>query len=104
MRYRHKPAAVGALMRLAGASAAGAVVRRSAGRALALVITGARTDRIDVPYIIFGLRMGFRVAIDLARRRLQHARRFTAREIEYVECADDACLQGPNGIALVMPR
>jgi hypothetical protein len=74
------------------------------GGALALVVTGARTDRIDVSYIIFGLWMGLRIAIDLARRRLQHAGRFTAREIEDVECAHDACLQGTNGIALVMPR
>ena len=41
------------------------------GAALALVIAGARADRVDVPPVVFRLRMHGRVAVDLAGRGLQ---------------------------------
>ena len=40
--------------------------------ALAFVITGARPDRIDMPPIIFGLRVNLRIAIDFAGRSLKN--------------------------------
>ena len=41
------------------------------GAALALVVAGARPDRVDVAPIALGLRVDLRVAIDLAGRGLE---------------------------------
>ncbi len=47
------------------------VEEQGLGAALALVVAGARPDRVDIAAIGFGLRVQGRVAIDPGGRRLE---------------------------------
>ena len=48
------------------------VEKQSFGTALAFVITGPRSDRVDMAPVLFRLRMHLRIAIDLAGRGLEN--------------------------------
>ena len=72
------------------------------GTALALVITGARTDGIGVTPVILGLRMYFRVAVDLAGGGLQDARLDALGQAQHVDRAVYAGLGGLHRVELVV--
>ena len=48
------------------------------GAAFAFIVAGARSDRIDVAPIVFGLRMNAGIAVNLRRRGLQESWRAPA--------------------------
>ncbi|MNJ43920.1 hypothetical protein D3C77_389480 [compost metagenome] len=54
------------------------------GEALALVVAGARPDRVDVAAIALHLRVDFRVAVDLRGRGLKEARPVRRRPLQQV--------------------
>ena len=74
------------------------------GAALALVIAGARTDRVDVAPIFLRLRVDVRIAIDLARRSLEDLALQPLGEAEHVDRAVHAGLGRLHGIVLVVDR
>lgn len=71
---------------------------------LALVVAGARPDRIDVPPIVFRLRMLERVAIDLRRRGLENGGVLPAGQVQEVEGAEHAGLGRMNAVRLIVGR
>ena len=72
------------------------------GTTLALIVAGARTNRIDVAPIGFGLWVDCRVAVDLAGRGLQYLDLEPLGEAKHVDRANHAGLGGLNGIFLVV--
>ena len=74
------------------------------GAALALIIAGARTDRIDVAPIGFRLGMDSGIAIDLARRGLQDLRLEAFGQAQHVDGAVDGGFRRLHRIMLVMDR
>ena len=74
------------------------------GGALALVVAGARADRVDVAPIFLGLRMRGRVAIDLAGRGLQDLASQPLGEAEHVDRAVHRGLQRLDRVVLVVDR
>ena len=74
------------------------------GAALALVVAGARTDRVDVAPVGLGLRMLARVAVDLARRRLEHLRPGPLGEPQHVDRPVHRGLRRLHRIELVVDR
>ena len=80
------------------------VEKQRLGAALALVVAGARTDRIDVAPIILGLGMNSRVAVDLRRRGLENFRTQALGEAQHVDCAVHARLRRLHRVVLVVHR
>ena len=72
------------------------------GAALAFVVAGPDPDRIDAPPIVLGLRMDFRIAVDLGGRRLQDLGAGALGEAEHVDGAVDAGLGGLHRIVLIV--
>ena len=70
--------------------------------ALAFVVAGAGADRIDAAPISLGLRMDFRVPVDLARRSLEDPAPVPLREPQHVDRAVNAGLGRLDGVMLVM--
>src|SRR4051812_46137952 len=79
------------------------VEHQGLGRTFALVVAGPGPNRIYMADVTFRLRMDFGVTVDLAGGGLQNSRRLLAGEFEYVDGADDAGLDGPDRIPLVVP-
>ena len=72
------------------------------GAALALVVAGARADRVDVAAVVLGLRMHSGIAVHLRSRSLQDLGLHPLGEAEHVDGADDADLGGLHRIELVV--
>jgi hypothetical protein len=72
--------------------------------ALALVVAGARPDRIDPTPVFFGLRMHLGVAIDLGRGRLQDLGPDAFGQAEHVDGAVHRGLRRLHRIELVVNR
>ena len=72
------------------------------GATLAFIVTGARTDRIDVAPVVFDLRMNIGIAIDFRCRRLQNFRPDPLGQAQHVDRAVHAGLGGLHRIALIM--
>jgi len=72
------------------------------GAALALVVAGARTDRIDVTPIALRLWVNARIAVYLGSRRLEDPRLHALGETEHVDRARHARLGRLDRIELVM--
>src|SRR3954453_21525867 len=68
----------------------------------AFVVTGSRTDGIDMADIGFRLRMDLRIAINLAGGSLQNPGRFPSGELKHMHGADDAGFHRSDRIALVV--
>src|SRR5262249_29178098 len=71
-------------------------------QALAFVVTGTQTDRIDVTPVIFRLRVDQWIAVDFGSRGLKYAGAHPLCEAEHVDGAHDAGLDCLNRIVLVM--
>src|SRR5690606_5446464 len=80
------------------------VKEQSFGAALALVITGSRTDRIDAATIAFYLRVDSRITVDFACRCLKHARPRPFGQAKHVNRTMYAGLDGLHRIELVVYR
>ena len=74
------------------------------GAALALVVAGARADRIDVAPVGLGLRMDRRVAVDLAGRGLEDPALQALGQAQHVDGAVHAGLGRLHRIVLVVDR
>ncbi|OWK24190.1 hypothetical protein AJ87_25085 [Rhizobium yanglingense] len=74
------------------------------GTALAFVIAGTRTDRVDVAAIALSLRGVLRIAVDLGGRGLHDRRPVAPCEIERIDGAEHIGEQGSNRIALIIRR
>src|SRR5262245_48010681 len=72
------------------------------GATLSLIVAGTRTDRIDIAPVGFGLRMHRRVAVYLARRRLEDATFETLGESQHVYRPMHRRLGRLHGVVLVM--
>ena len=72
------------------------------GAALALVVAGARTDRIDVAPVILRLRMDRGIAIDLAGRGLEDPALEALGEPQHVDGAMDRGLGRLHRVVLVV--
>src|SRR5262245_8455820 len=70
--------------------------------ALALIVAGARTDRIDVAPVGFDLWMHRRVAVHLARRRLEDSTFETLGKPQHVDCAMYRSLRRLHRVVLVV--
>eukprot|EP01137_Pigoraptor_chileana_P013985 Opistho-2@4893 len=71
---------------------------------LALVVAGARPDRVHVTPVGFLLRMLFGVAIHLRRRRKQQPRAHTPCEAEHVQRAHGVCFDRLDWVVLIVRR
>lgn len=71
---------------------------------LALIVARAQTDWVDVPPIIFPLRMHLRISVDLTGRGLQNTGFGAFGEAKHVDRAMDAGLGGLYWIPLVVNR
>src|SRR5262245_2599445 len=78
------------------------VEERRLGAALALIVAGARTNRIDIAPVGFGLWMHRRVAVHLARRRLEDATFEAFGEPQHVDRAMHRSLCRLHGVVLVV--
>ena len=74
------------------------------GSPLPLVVAGAWTDRVHRAAITLRLRMHLRIAVDLARRGLQHLRPATLGHAEHVDRAHHRRLHRLDRVVLVMAR
>ena len=74
------------------------------GAALALVVAGARPDRIDVAPVVLGLGMLAGVAVDLRGRGLEQPGPHPLGQAEHVDGAVDAGLGGLHRVELVVDR
>ena len=72
------------------------------GAALAFVVAGARSDRIDVAPIILRLRMNMRVAVNLRRRRLQDLGLHALGQAQHIDGAVHADLRRLHRIELIV--
>src|SRR5262245_4083389 len=68
----------------------------------AIIITGARSDRIDITPIIFWLWMNIWIAIDLGGGGLEDLRFNSLGQAEHIYCAVHACLRRLHRVMLVM--
>jgi hypothetical protein len=80
------------------------IEEQSLRTALTFVIATAEADRVDSTPVAFGLRVNLRVAIDLARRRLQDPGPYALCQPEHVNRTVYGGLGGLHGIVLVMNR
>jgi hypothetical protein len=76
--------------------------RQCLGAALSLVVTGARTDGVDVPPILLLLGVLGGIAVDLGGGGDHHPGPHLAREVEQIQGSLDSGPDGPHRIALVM--
>ena len=74
------------------------------GGALALVVAGARADRIHVAAIALGLRMHIGIAVHLAGAGVQDAGAHALGKPQTVDRTHDAGLHGLDRVVLVVPR
>jgi hypothetical protein len=74
------------------------------GATLALVVAGAGSDRINITPINLRLRVHGGIAIDLARRGLQHLNLKALGETEHIDGTDNAGLGRLDRISPVMDR
>ena len=74
------------------------------GAALALVVAGARADRVDVAPVVLGLRVDLGVAVDLAGRGLEDLRLGPLGQAQHVDRAVHAGLGGLHRVVLVVDR
>ena len=72
------------------------------GATLALVVTGARSDRVDIAPIFLLLRMNVGVAIDLAGRGLKDLGLHALGQAQHVDCTVDRRLGCLDRISLIM--
>src|SRR6266850_8143964 len=72
------------------------------GAAFAFIVTGARSDGIDIAPIVLGLRMDVGIAIDLAGRGLKNLRLHPLGETEHIDRAMDGGFRGLHRIALIV--
>src|SRR5262245_35939374 len=72
------------------------------GATLSLIVAGTRTDRIDIAPVGFGLRMHRRVAVYLARRRLEDATFETLGEPQHVYRPVHRGLGRLHGVVLIV--
>lgn len=70
----------------------------------AFVVARADANWINVTPIAFWLRMDRRIAIDLARRRLENLAAEALGETKHVDGADDRCLRRLDRVVLIMDR
>ena len=70
--------------------------------ALALVVAGARTQRVDVAPVAFRLRVDAGIAVHFGRGGLEHLGPGALGQSEHVDGADHARLGGLHGVELVM--
>ena len=71
---------------------------------LALVVAAADADRIDVAPVVLFLWMHDRVAIDLARRAVQHLRAVALRQLQAQQRAPDRGHSRQERLRLIMHR
>ena len=74
------------------------------GHTLALIVTGTRTQRIDMPPVILPLRMDDRIAVDLRSRSLHDFSSVTQRQIEHIDRTQHRSLGGLDRIELIKNR
>src|SRR6266404_4958842 len=74
------------------------------GEALRLVVHAARADRVDVPPVVFLLRMDERIAVDLGRRRPEKPRALLLREAERLVRAERADLERLDRVLEIVDR
>ena len=70
--------------------------------ALPLVVAAPQAYRIDVAPVFLDLRVDERIAVDLARRRVEHARLRLQRELEHVHRPEHRTLRRLDGVLLVV--
>mmetsp|Transcript_17404 Transcript_17404/g.40008 ORF Transcript_17404/g.40008 Transcript_17404/m.40008 type:complete len:237 (-) Transcript_17404:501-1211(-) len=70
----------------------------------AFVVTRARTNRIDVSPITFGLRVNLRVSINFAGGSKQNSGFDAFCKSQHVQSSHSACLNGLDRVELVMGR
>ena len=78
------------------------VEKEGFGTALAFVVAGADTDRVDVAPIVFPLRMDLRIAIDLACRSLEDTSTAAPRHSKRIDRTEDRSLNRRDGVVLIM--
>src|SRR3989344_4230558 len=83
---------------------AAVIEKKRFGAAFALVVAGAKTDRIDIAPVTLGLWMHCGIAIDLAGRGLEGLRLHALGEPEHVDRAVHAGLGRLHRIELVVDR
>ncbi len=83
---------------------AAVVEEQRLGAALALVVAGARPDRIDVAPVALGLRVHGGIAVDLRGRGLQDRNPEPLGEAQHVDRAEHAGLGRLHRIELVVHR
>src|SRR3954462_15760209 len=74
------------------------------GGALALVVTGTRSDRVDVTGIALRLRVHLGITVDLAGRGLQNPTGLLPGQFEHVERANHTRLHRTDRIPLIVTR
>jgi hypothetical protein len=72
--------------------------------ALAFIITGARTNRVNVAPIILSLRMNGGIAVHFGGRRLENFNSQSLGQSQHIDRAEDACLGGLHWIVLIVDR
>jgi hypothetical protein len=72
------------------------------GAALALILAGAHTDRVDAAPIALGLRVNFRIAVDFGGRGLKDFRVHALGEAQYVDRTVDARLRRLHRVELIV--
>ena len=80
------------------------IEKQRLGAALALVIAGAGADGIHIAPVVLLLRMGQRVAVNLAGRGLEDARAAPPGKLQHVDRPMHGCLHRLHGVVLVMYR
>ena len=83
---------------------AAVIEEQSFSAALAFVVAGAQADGVDLAPVAFGLRMHFRVAVDLAGGGLKDASLGALGQPQHVDCAMYAGLGGLHWIVLIVNR
>ena len=73
-------------------------------RSFSLIIAGSWTNRIDVPAVIFPLRMDLWVAVNLAGRCLQHAGTAPLTNPQGIDCSHHRRFDRLDRIELVVSR
>ena len=80
------------------------VEKQRLGTALAFIVAGARTNWVDVPPIILGLRVNARITIHFRRGRLEDAGPHAFREPQHVDRTMDTGLRRLHRIVLIVNR
>ena len=74
------------------------------GAALAFIITGARTNRVNVAPIVLSLRMNAGIAVHFGGRGLEDFSSQSLGQPQHIDRAEDACLGGLHRIVLIVDR